>query len=264
MSISLKNIFALVCGGSKGIGFASASKLASMGANVTLLARNEGDLLKAISLLPIVEENQVHSYISVDISNTTDLSTKINEKIFLNKNPYLILVNNTGGPPAGLICNAKNDEFILAFQNHLIANHTISTIVLEGMKLEKFGRIINIISTSVKQPLANLGVSNTIRAAVANWSKTLATEVAPYRITVNNVLPGATGTERLDTIIKNKAIKLNVSEKEAEAEMLQEIPMKRFALPEEIAHAVGFLASKESSYITGINIPVDGGRTGCL
>lgn len=264
MNQSLKNIYALVCGGSKGIGFASATKLASMGANVTLLARNEEELKIAVGKLPVIDNTQVHSYISVDVSNSEDLKGKISVKMVELKNPYLILVNNTGGPPAGLASNAKNEEFFTAFNNHLIANHTITMLLVEEMKKHNFGRVINIISTSVKQPLPNLGVSNTIRAAVANWSKTLATELALFGITVNNVLPGATSTERLDIIIKNKATKLNVSESEATDEMLQEIPMRRFAKPEEIASAVAFLASKEASYITGINIPVDGGRTGCL
>jgi 3-oxoacyl-[acyl-carrier protein] reductase len=160
--------------------------------------------------------------------------------------------------------NSKNEEFISAFNNHLIANHTLVSLLLEGMKAHKFGRIVNIISTSVKQPLPNLGVSNTIRAAVANWAKTLANELAPFHITVNNVLPGATATGRLASIIETKSSKLQKEYKDVEEEMLAEIPMKRFGQPEEIANAVAFLASKEASYITGINLPVDGGRTGNL
>lgn len=175
-----------------------------------------------------------------------------------------ILVNNTGGPPGGLITNAKTEEFLNAFNNHLICNHILMQAVIEGMKAEKYGRIINVISTSVKQPLKGLGVSNTIRAAVANWSKTLATEVAGYGITVNNVLPGATNTQRLRSLIEAKSEKTGESISEIINEMESEIPAGRFAEAHEIAAAIAFLASPAAAYITGINLPVDGGRTGCL
>ncbi|MFN6092435.1 MAG: SDR family oxidoreductase, partial [Bacteroidota bacterium] len=158
----------------------------------------------------------------------------------------------------------KAEAFLNTFNQHLLCNHLIAQAVLPGMKEAKFGRIINIISTSVKQPLKGLGVSNTIRAAVANWSKTLSVEVAPFGITVNNVLPGATATQRLASIIENKSQKQNHSIDEVEQEMLSEIPAGRFGRPEEIAAAVAFLASPAAAYINGINVPVDGGRTGCL
>jgi 3-oxoacyl-[acyl-carrier protein] reductase len=160
--------------------------------------------------------------------------------------------------------NATAEAFLNTFNQHLICNHLIAQAVLPGMKEARFGRIINIISTSVKQPLKGLGVSNTIRAAVANWSKTLSLEVAPFGITVNNVLPGATATQRLSSIIENKSQKQNHTIDEVEQEMLAEIPAGRFGKPEEIAAAVAFLASPAAAYINGINIPVDGGRTGCL
>lgn len=254
---------ALVCGGSKGIGYASATKLAAMGYNVTLLARNEDDLKSAVSLLPVNGENK-HSYIAIDTNDIENLISKIKSKSIEIGLPYLVLINNSGGPAAGQISQAKNEEFEAAFRQHLLVNHSITMTLKDGMIAAKFGRIINIISTSVKQPLPNLGVSNTIRAAVANWSKTLASELAPHGITVNNVLPGATSTDRLAAIIKNKSTKLNIEESIVEKEMLHEIPMQRFAAPEEVAAAVAFLASLDASYITGINIPVDGGRTGCL
>ena len=260
---SLKNINALVCGGSKGIGLASAIKIANMGASVTLLSRKEEDLKSAVTKLDI-SLNQKHNYIACDTNNIEDLKSKINSKMEEIGSPYLILVNNSGGPPSGLISEAKNEEFVAAFHQHLIVNHTISSLLMSEMKNAHFGRIVNIISTSVKLPLANLGVSNTVRAAVANWSKTMANELAPYGITVNNVLPGATATDRLSSIISTKASKTEKSIEEVRKEMMNEVPMKRFAQPEEIAAAVGFLVSKEASYITGINIPVDGGRTGCL
>lgn len=145
-----------------------------------------------------------------------------------------------------------------------MANHLIAQLVVPGMKSEGYGRIINIISTSVKQPLHGLGVSNTIRAAVGNWSKTMATELAPFHITVNNVLPGATETDRLNAIVSNKAGKQGKTEDAVRDEMPAEIPMKRFGKPEEIAAAVAFLASPAAAYITGTQITVDGGRTGVL
>ena len=257
------NKSALVCGASKGIGNASAMKLAEMGYAVTLLARNEEDLENAVANLPC-PNGQVHHYISADGNDLAGLEAKVSAKVKEIGKPYLILVNNSGGPAAGPVSNAKIEEFEAAFRQHLLVNHTLVSILKQGMIDNKFGRIINIISTSVKQPLPNLGVSNTVRAAVANWSKTMANELAPFGITVNNVLPGATSTNRLNAIIENKSNQLNLSKSTMEEEMMNEIPMKRFAKPEEVAAAVAFLASEEASYITGINIPVDGGRTACL
>jgi 3-oxoacyl-[acyl-carrier protein] reductase len=198
-----------------------------------------------------------------DFSNPEALRNIVNNYIQVNGGAH-ILINNTGGPPAGKISDAKTVEFLQAFNNHLICNHILAEAVLPFMKQEKFGRIINIISTSVKQPLKGLGVSNTIRAAVANWAKTLSLEVAAFGITVNNVLPGATSTARLQGIITNKSEKLNTSTETITKEMLEEIPAGRFAESEEIAAAVAFLASPAAAYINGINLPVDGGRTGCL
>jgi 3-oxoacyl-[acyl-carrier protein] reductase len=229
-----------------------------MGAQITLVARNEESLKSVAKQL-----GEKHSYIVADFDNPGELKKKVDE--YLSKNGSVhILVNNTGGPPSGPITNARPDEFIKAFNSHLICNHILAQAVIEGMKKEGYGRIVNIISTSVKIPLKNLGVSNTIRAAVGNWSKTWANEVARFGVTVNNVLPGATLTGRLNSIIENKATKTEVDKKEVEQEMIEEIPMKRFGTPEEIANAVAFLASPAASYITGINIPVDGGRTGTL
>jgi 3-oxoacyl-[acyl-carrier protein] reductase len=263
-SENLKGRSALVCGGSKGIGFASAIYLAEMGAKVTILARNESDLQEAVIALPSPNPDIKHSYIACDTNNIEELKSKIMAKQSEQGQPYLILVNNSGGPPAGPISSASNEDFQAAFHQHLIVNHTISLLLIPAMKENHFGRIINVISTSVKQPLPNLGVSNTIRAAVANWSKTMANELAKDGITVNNVLPGATETDRLATIIQNKAAKTGSPLQSVTAEMLHEIPAGRFGQPREIAAAIGFLASTESSYITGINIPVDGGRTGNL
>ena len=260
MKIDLQGKRAIVCGSTRGIGKAVAIELASLGAEIILIARNEAELRRVLASL---KPGPNHQYIVADFEKPDDLSEKA--IAHLNKfGPVHILVNNTGGPSGGPIINASAEEFNRAFSNHLICNQILAQAVLEGMKFSKYGRIINIISTSVKQPLKGLGVSNTIRAAVANWAKTWSNEVAIFGITVNNVLPGATNTDRLHSLMETKAKKTGVSVKQVEEEMIHEIPMKRFAAPEEIACAVAFLASPSAAYITGINIPVDGGRTSNL
>lgn len=262
MNIDLTNKRAVVCGSTQGIGLAIARELASIGASITLVARNESTLKNVRDSLP---QNgfQSHDYIIADFSDPDTLKLRINEWLATGSVAH-ILVNNTGGPSGGPVTEAKTEEFINTFTQHLICNHVLVQAFIPGMKEAGFGRIINVISTSVKQPLKGLGVSNTIRAAVANWSKTLASELAPFRITVNNVLPGATLTQRLSALITAKSEKTGKAAAELEKEMIQEIPAGRFADPSEIAAAVAFIASPSASYITGINIPVDGGRTGCL
>lgn len=262
MNLDLKNKRAIVCGSTQGIGKAVALELAHMGAHVTLIARNEAALKQSKTELSN-NGNQLHSYICVDFSNPTQLKELI-DSFIQRTGPVNILVNNTGGPPAGPIVAAKPEEFISAFNNHLICNHILVQACIEGMKHTHYGRIVNIISTSVKLPLPNLGVSNTIRAAVANWSKTMANELGKFGITVNNVLPGATATQRLANIIENKSLKTNVANDVVKEEMLHEIPLGRFAEAAEIANAVAFLVSPAAAYINGINLPVDGGRTGNL
>jgi len=260
MNLSLEGKRALVCGSSQGIGRAAAVELAALGASVTLLARNEGRLKSAKEALLGPGR---HEHLCADFSDPAKLKEKV-EAHFFGKGPVHILVNNTGGPPGGPITEAKTDEFVQAFNNHLLCNHILVQALQAGMRSEGYGRIINVISTSVKQPLRGLGVSNTVRAAVANWAKTLSLELAPFGITVNNVLPGATRTQRLDSLLETKAQKTGQSIEHLEKEMLAEIPAARFASPEEVAAAIAFLATPAAAYITGINVPVDGGRTGCL
>ncbi|MCF6280318.1 MAG: SDR family oxidoreductase [Flavobacteriaceae bacterium] len=258
MNLGLKNKNALVCGSTQGIGKASAIALANEGVNVTLVARNEEKLKSVLKELP--NNNQNHSYLVADFQKPDELKQKL-EASALN---FHILINNTGGPAGGPVFSASIDEFERAFTQHLKCNHILAQAVVPFMKTQCFGRIINMISTSVKQPLDGLGVSNTIRGAVASWSKTLANELGQYGITVNNVLPGATGTERLSEIIKNKSAKTGKTFDEVSDMMKNAVPAKRFAKPEEIANAVTFLASEAASYINGINLPVDGGRTKSL
>lgn len=260
MNLNLKNKNALICGSTAGIGKASAIELADLGVNITLIARNEDKLKKVLSELP-TNQGQNHNYMVADFSDPNSLKETLSNNSSKN---YHILLNNTGGPKGGPIFNADLSEFRDTFSQHLLCNHLLVQAVVSGMKENSYGRIINIISTSVKQPIEGLGVSNTIRGAVANWSKTLASELGPFGITVNNVLPGATATERLDEIMINVGKKIGKSPEEASEVMRSIVPAKRFAQPEEIAYAVVFLASEAAGYINGINLPVDGGRTKSL
>ncbi|PJA08437.1 MAG: short-chain dehydrogenase [Flavobacteriales bacterium CG_4_10_14_0_2_um_filter_32_8] len=263
MNIDLIGKNAIVCGSTQGIGKAIATELALLGANVILIARDVKKLSAFCKKLD-VSKGQVHHYLVADFSIPPQLKLVIEDFLEINDMKINILVNNTGGPAGGLIENAKTDEFIHAFSSHLICNHILVQAVKEEMKKSGYGRIINIISTSVKQPLNGLGVSNTIRGAVANWSKTLANELGEFGITVNNVLPGATNTVRLKSIISNTATKTGKSSNIIQQEMANQVPLKRIAQPEEVAYAVAFLASPAASYISGINLPVDGGRTKSL
>jgi 3-oxoacyl-[acyl-carrier protein] reductase len=260
MNLVLKDKRAIVCGSNQGIGKEIAIGLAQLGCSITLVARNEEKLVQARRELE-ARNVQRHEYLIADFDNPESLKETITAYLAKTKHAH-ILINNTGGPSGGPIAEASIEEFGKTFSKHLICNHILVQAILPYMREGGYGRIINVISTSVKQPLPNLGVSNTIRAAVANWAKTLANELAPEGITVNNVLPGATRTGRLESLIQARAEKAGKTIEEVEAEMLKEIPMGRFAKPEEIANAAVFLASPAAAYITGTNITVDGGRTG--
>lgn len=264
MLLNLTGKVALVAGSTQGIGLAIAHLFAQSGATVILLARNEDKLKDIVIQLP-APKKQKHSYLVADFSSPKTLQDALSnaQKAGTFEGAH-ILINNTGGPPPNKAHEASLQSFRDAFEQHLICNQILVQATFPFMKTEEFGRIINVISTSVKQPIENLGVSNTIRAAVANWAKTLSLEVAQYGITVNNVLPGTTSTSRLDAIIQNKAKSNNISEEQAANQMKQSIPACRFAEAEEIANAILFLASDKASYINGINLPVDGGRTKSL
>jgi 3-oxoacyl-[acyl-carrier protein] reductase len=257
---------ALVCGSTQGIGRACAMELARLGARVTLLARDKKALEKTAAEAAAVSPAGPaagHGFLVADFGRPDEVAGAVRGDLE-RSGPVAILVNNTGGPPPGPIVDAGPDAFRAAFDAHLVCNQILAQLLVPGMKRLNYGRIINIISTSVKQPIPGLGVSNTIRGAVASWSKTLAAELAPHGITVNNILPGFTDTGRLRSLIATKAREAGVSEAEVERQMVASVPMGRFGTPEELAAVAGFLASPASAYLTGVSLPVDGGRTSCL
>lgn len=262
MDLDLTGKHALVCGGSQGIGRAAALELARLGADVTLLARSRQALEDVVAELPEAHAAQAHGYIVADMSDR--LSLKLKAEAAANAKAIQILVNNTGGPPGGTAHAASTDAYVAAFEQHLLANQVLVQAVLPGMQRSGYGRIINVISTSVKEPIRNLGVSNTIRGAVASWAKTLAAELGAHGITVNNVLPGYTKTQRLAQILGDRAAASGKSIDEIAQGMLASVPLGRFAESAEIANAIAFLASPAAAYISGINLPVDGGRTQSL
>jgi len=263
MNLNLTNKNALVCGSTQGIGKATAVQLAQLGANVCLLARNESKLQ---SVMQVLDQSlgQQHCYLVADFTKPTQVADTVAAHMKTAAINYHILINNTGGPPSGAITTASPMAFIQAYQQHLICNQLLAQCVLAGMQANNYGRIINVISTSVKAPINGLGVSNTTRWAVAGWAKTWANEVAKFGITVNNVLPGFTNTARLQSIIQNRANKANTTPEQIAQNMQNTVPMQRFAHATEIASAIAFLASPAASYINGINLPVDGGRTKSL
>jgi len=258
MQLDLSGRHALVCGASQGIGRACAIELALLGASVTALARRGDVLANVVDSLPRIHDGQRHGFVVADAGDTDALRGRVEELVATA--PVQILVNNSGGPPPGSIVDATTQEFLDAMRKHLLANHALVQAVLPGMRNAGWGRIVNIISTSVKEPIPGIGVSNTTRGAVASWAKTLAGELAPLGITVNNVLPGSTHTPRIEQIVAARAQKSGRGEQDVQQEMTAEIPMARFADPAETAAAVAFLASPAASYITGVSLPVDGGR----
>lgn len=262
MNLDLKGKTALVCGSTQGLGYASAVELALLGADIVLMARSEEKLATVVQTLDTTKGQQ-HRWLVADFADSASVLKAIDQFVE-EKNTAHILVNNTGGPAGGTALNARTDEFLQAFNSHLICNHILTQALVPGMKAAGFGRIINIISTSVKQPIPGLGVSNTIRAAVANWAKTLATELGPFGITVNNVLPGFTKTVRADYVIQKKMAESGKTEAEVMKALVAEIPAGRIGNPEEFGAAVAFLCSPAAAYINGINLPVDGGRLSCL
>lgn len=261
MDISLKGKTAVVCGSTQGIGRAIAEEFASLGATCILFARNE-DALKEVTANLDRSQGQEHQYRVADFSKPDLVKELITELVV--KVRVQILVNNTGGPPAGPILEATEDAFLKAYDQHLICNHILTKAVVPSMKDSGYGRIINIMSTSIRIPLRNLGVSNTTRGAVALWAKTMSYELGKFNITVNNILPGFTNTQRIESLISTNARARNVDGETIRKEMTAEIPMQRFGEPTETAAVAAFLASPAASYVNGVSIPVDGGKTGAL
>lgn len=257
MDINIKGKVALVCGASQGIGKAIAEQFASSGAKVILLARSQETLKALVDNLNKKTETN-HLYISCDLSNLEDLERKVQE--ILNQIGTIdILVNNTGGPPPGKLYLSEAEQLEIAFRQHILSAQKLISLLVPGMIENKFGRIINVVSVGMREPIENLGVSNTIRGAMGSWAKTLSKELGPFGITVNNILPGYTLTERLKSLIQQRANEKQISFEEEASSIIAKIPAKRFALPEEIGYLAAFLASNFASYINGASIPVDGG-----
>jgi 3-oxoacyl-[acyl-carrier protein] reductase len=261
MNLSLDGKNAVICGSTQGLGLAIAEEMALLGANCILMARNEEALQTAVRSLDVALRQQ-HSYLVADFSKPDQVKQAIQQ--YVQQHPVHILVNNTGGPAPGSVLDATEEAFVQAFNQHLIVNQLLAQAVIPGMREAGYGRIINIISTSIRIPITGLAVSGTVRGAVAVWSKILANEVGKYNITVNNILPGSTKTQRLESLIQNTAQKRGVSTEVVEDEMKREIPMKRFGEAAELAAVAAFLASPAASYVNGVSIPVDGGKTGSL
>jgi 3-oxoacyl-[acyl-carrier protein] reductase len=262
MNLDLTGTHALVCGGSQGIGRAAAIELAALGADVTLLARSRESLETALAALPATHSAQRHAWIAADMRDHASLRAKVEATV--NAQPVQIFVSNSGGPPSGPAASASPEEYLAAFNQHLIAAQTLLQAVLPGMHASGYGRVINVISTSVKEPIRNLGVSNTIRGATASWAKTLAGELGAYGITVNNVLPGLTQTRRLEQILADSSKAAGKGSDEIAQAMLATVPAGRFASPAEIANVIAFLATPAAAYVNGVNVPVDGGLTHSL
>lgn len=261
LDLDLKGQHALVCGASAGIGRATAFALAGLGAQVTVLSRRREALEALCAELP-AGNGQHHALIAVDVGDGEALSREVARRV--GESPVTILVHNSGGPPGGAASEAEPSAYLRAFEQHLLAGQRLLQAVLPGMRAAGYGRLVNIISTSVREPIAGLGVSNTVRGAVASWAKTLASELAADGITVNNVLPGFTRTGRLDALIASRAEASGNSPEQIAAGMLAGVPAGRFAEASEIAAAVAFLASPAAAYINGVSLAVDGGRTRCI
>lgn len=257
MQLDLTGKHALVCGGSVGIGYATAVELALLGATVTLLARSEDALRAACATLSCTQAQQ-HGYLVADMADSAGLQVHVNA--LAARQPVHILINNTGGPPGGPAHSATPAAYWDAFQKHLIAGQTLVQALLPGMRAAGWGRIVNVISTSVYEPIPNLGVSNTIRGAVASWAKTLSRELGGAGITVNNVLPGYTRTQRLEQILRDRSTASGKSQEDVAAGMLATVPVARFAQAPEIAGVIAFLCAPVAAYVNGQSIAVDGGR----
>ncbi len=263
MELSLQGKNALVCGSTQGIGRAIAELFAAAGASVTIFARDRLRSETVRSQLPTPAQQQ-HDILVADFTFPDQVAQVLQHHLTQTGRTYHVLVHNTGGPPPGKLAEAPIEAFEQAFRQHLWTAHRLMQALLPGMRAEGYGRILLILSTSVRQPLEELGVSNTVRAALASWMKTLSVEVAPWGITVNAILPGSIRTRRLEELWHYQAQRTGTSVEDIIARTVAQIPVGRLGQPEEVAMVALFLASPAASYITGVSIPVDGGRTRCL
>lgn len=261
MELDLTGRHALVCGASQGIGRAAAAELAGLGARVTALARSTDKLDALVAALP-GGDTRGHRRLAVDMRDTAALRNEVTR--LAAADPIHILINNTGGPPGGPAHSAEPQAYLDALRQHVIAGQTLLQCVLPGMREAGWGRVVNVVSTSVKEPIVGLGVSNTTRAAVAGWAKTLSRELAVEGITVNNVLPGYTRTARLDSLIAARAKAGNTTEDAIAKGLLADVPAARFGEAKEIAAVIAFLCTPAAAYVNGVSIAVDGGRTRAL
>lgn len=262
LPLDLSGKRAIVCGATKGIGRAVAEELAEQGASLCIVGRNRGGLDETLAALS-TRARQSHDSVCADFADPQDVRARI-EAYLKTCGAVQILVNNTGGPAPGPLVDATSEDLHKAFSSHLLCNHHLAQCVVPAMRELGWGRIVNIVSTSVREPLPGLGVSNTTRGAVASWAKTLALELGPFGITVNNVLPGPTETDRLRAIIERKAQDHGRSFEAERQAMEASLPLRRLGHPREVAYAVCFLASEAAAFITGVSLAVDGGRMHCI
>ncbi|MBE7469473.1 MAG: SDR family oxidoreductase [Anaerolineales bacterium] len=258
MDLGLKDKVALVTASSKGLGWACALALAREGAKVAICAR-DGKALKAAADEIVMTTGSEVLAVPSDMANSRDIQQVVKETV-KHFGKLQILVTNAGGPPAGNFTDFEDRQWQEALNLTLMSTVRLIRAALPYMQQEGWGRIINITSMSVKEPLDNLILSNSIRPAVHGLAKTLSQELAPYGITVNNVMPGTIQTDRIEQLAQARAQKNEQSVAEAIAAMGQAVPLGRVGQPEEFGAVVAFLASERASYITGVSLPVDGGR----